>query len=277
MFFTRSRATLVATADELEALAAFAASVETDEPTAPPLDWFDAGLFLLDTSDSNTGARTPPPLDPMARGIIEVLARPLRSVVLERFADGVAELTWVNWDRRGRATMADGVGDGAIAVTATDMNILPALMTQAVQLSVGMPAASGAPITTTAGVIEGLLAGDEQTDLSSLRADPNLVVILASIRNAWRASGSWFGQTTDTSVTVFFAGNEGFWVVDQDSSAPGSSPTPETEVRLLPASATDVSRLLGDVVTGRKAKPGSKPRAAVPEPSPQSTPPVQPV
>ena len=247
MYFDRNNATLLASADELTKLAEFSASGSD----VPPSDWQEMHVA--------SGQK----LDPTVTGIIEIMNRPLRSIALERFDGESVDVMFVAWDRAGRATMANGIGQDSLSITATQFDLLPALLTQAVRLNPTMVTAARPPMVTTAGVVQQAIAGGDLPGADgSAASNQDLVAVLGSIRHAWRASGSWQGKTTDTSMTVLSAGDEGLWVVTHEASAPGSQASADTVVELRPCSPADISRLLGDVVTGRNSVPEQSSTAA---------------
>ena len=256
MYFDRNNATLLASADDLTKLAEFSAA----SSGAIPADWSEVNVATGDQ------------LDPTVAGIVDIMNRPLRSIALERFDGESVDVMFIAWDRAGRATMANGVGQDSLSITATQFDLLPALLTQAVRLNPATAPAVRRPITTTAGVVQQAITGanvagepaagqaaasepvasDANGDASP---DQDLVAVLGAIRHAWRASGSWQGKTTDASMTVLSAGDEGLWVVSHDASTPGSQANADTVVQLEPCNPRDISRLLGDVVTGRNSVP----------------------
>ena len=242
MYFDRNNATLLASADDLTKLAEFSAA----DSGAIPADWQEVNVAAGDR------------LDPTVAGIVEIMNRPLRSIALERFDGESVDVMFIAWDRAGRATMANGIGQDSLSITATQFDLLPALLTQAVRLNPSTAPAVRQPITTTAGVVQQAIAGGPGVDgplVDGETSDEDLVAVLGALRHAWRASGSWQGKATDASITVLSAGDEGLWAVSHDASTPGSQANADTVVRLEPCNPSDISRLLGDVVTGRNSLP----------------------
>jgi hypothetical protein len=248
MYFDRNRATLVAGSQQLAELAAH---VVGGEPPADGLQpWRDANLMAGDS------------LDPTVAGLVELLERPVRSVMLEQFDGDLVAVTFVAFDRAGRATIMSGVGDDLLSLTATRFDLLPAMLTQILRLNPDPELAARVPVETTAGAIESVLRGNQATADPQAISDPEATSgpeqVLGSFRYAWRASGCWQAKQTDTSVTVFQAGPLGLWTVAHDAQTPAATATPDTAVRLEPSSATDITRLLGDVVTGRVGRTGGQ-------------------
>jgi hypothetical protein len=156
MFIDRNRAMLLASSEGLDALAA---RVAADGATPPDPQWFDAGILR----PAGGGEAASPELEPMVAGIVELVTRPTRSVVLERFADGNGEVTFVNWDTRGRVAVIEGAGEGLVSIVATDLKLLPGRMIHAVGLRTGAPASDRPALTTTAAAIEAVLGGTAAT------------------------------------------------------------------------------------------------------------------
>lgn len=240
MYFDRNRATLVAGPQTLTELALYLTDGGSPADGFEP--WQEANLFDGDT------------IDPTVAGIVEILERPARSVMLEQFDGDQVAVTFVAFDRVGRATIMNGVGGDLLSITATRFDLLPALLTQTLRLNPEPSKPARQPLTTTAGVIERLLDGATNSSVDGSAA-PALAAVLGSFRHAWRASGSWHTKPTDSSMTVLFAGAEGLWTVSHGSQSPGSTPNPETPVTLTPVTASELTRLLGDVVTGRAVRP----------------------
>ncbi len=223
MLFDPIRATLVATDDELEDLAARA-------------------------------GRGDESLHPTVAGIVVVLGAPARSVVIERFERGLVAPLFVAFDRQGRAVVTDGAGDvagkAALSMTATHLELLPALLSQALRLHTGLPAAGRHPLAATAGQIEAAMAGGEAAGVT----EPGLAAVLAEMTHGWRASGCWAEAEIDRSVTVMSAGDKGLWHVDRGTADLGPVPIgPDDRLDLRPVTVAEARALLGDVVTGRRA------------------------
>lgn len=214
-------------------------------------------------------------LHPTVAGIVGVLAAPARSVVIERFDGGVVAPLFVAFDQRGRAVLTEGAGGAgdaagaaagqpALAMTATHLELLPALLSQALRLHAGLPAPSRPALTATAGQIEAALAvpaptlpapapGAERVEAGGTEvAEPRLVEVLGTMTHGWRASGCWGRGETDRSVTVMSCGPHGLWHVDRGPGDHGPVPIgPDDRVDLRPVTVAEARVLLGDVVTGR--------------------------
>ena len=245
-YFDRNRATLVASPDDLNALAAHLTATAADAggstPAVPP-GWVEGGLAV----DGR--------IDPTVAGIVEIVDRPCRSVVLERFDGRIVDLLFVAWDRSGRVVMMDGAGGDRLAITATQFDLLPALLAQAVRLHPRSRPGSAAPIVTTAGAVEAAMTGGEGGGAATAAGHGGAATVLGSLRHAWRVTGSWTGRTSDRSLTVLAAADEGLWVVEHGATEPGSTAGTDTPVRLSPITPAEITRLLGDVVTGRHRSP----------------------
>ncbi|MEZ5406955.1 MAG: hypothetical protein R2761_02955 [Acidimicrobiales bacterium] len=227
MLFDPIRATLVATEDELADLAARAARG-------------DEGLH------------------PTVAGIVAVVGAPARSVVIERFDQGLVAPLFVAFDGKGRAVVTEGAGDvdgrAALSMTATHLELLPALLSQALRLHAGLPSASRRPLEATAGQIEAAWAGAAGMAGAAGVAEPGLAAVLAAMTHGWRASGSWAGAEIDRSATVMSAGAEGLWHVDRGPADHGPVPIgPDDRIELRPVTVAEARALLGDVVTGRRS------------------------
>jgi hypothetical protein len=180
---------------------------------------------------------------------------PHRAVLLERSDGRTLSRVHVGWARDGRAAITEQGPDGQLAITASHLALLPALVMQILRLHPGIPAPrERRAITTTAAAIDrhlldvaarGHATGDE------------LGALLTHWSGAWRATGSWQDRPADRSVTAVNAGPLGLWTLDRRDDA-GTS-TPDSPVRLLPADPSAVIAVLGDVVTGRRS-----PRPATP-------------
>jgi len=225
MLFDPIRATLVATDDELAELAARQA---------------DGGE-----------------VHPTVAGIVALLASPRRSVAIERFDHGLVTPLFVAFDERGRAVLTEGAGDDGLAMTATHLELLPALLSQALRLHAGLPGGDRRELVATAAQIEAALAGAgggdaEAPDLPA-GDDPELSAVLAAMTHGWRASASWAGAGIDRSATVMSAGDRGLWHVDRGPADHGPAPIgPDDRVTLRPVTVAEARALLGDVVTGRR-------------------------
>ncbi len=229
MLFDPIRATLVATDDELVDLAAQA-------------------------------GRGDESLHPTVAGIVAVLGAPARSVVIERFDRGLVAPLFVAFDDRGRAVLTEGAGEAdgkaALSMTATHLELLPALLSQALRLHAGLPAANRHPLAATAGQIEAAMAGSGAAGVAGVAgvAEPGLAAVLTEMTHGWRASGCWGGAEIDRSVTVMSAGDEGLWHVDRGPADFGPVPIgPDDRFDLRPVTVAEARALLGDVVTGRRA------------------------
>ncbi|MEM7340492.1 MAG: hypothetical protein AAF467_17680 [Actinomycetota bacterium] len=246
MQFDRANATLLATPADIEAIASHVAA---DGATIPEA-WIEGGL-----GDVETG------LDPTATGIAEVVSKPDRSVVIERFDGDLVTLLFVAWDRTGRATISQGASEELLAVTATDLRLLPALLAQALRLRPGTEAPAEAPRHTTVSAIEQILGNGQPAGNGASAGNPNtngahtgdeLDAAVGEVRHAWRATGSWSGREADRSVTLLSATGGGLWEVSVE--APDSGPVePTTPVVLRPVGFDTAMVAVGDVVTGRTA------------------------
>jgi hypothetical protein len=251
MYFDRNRATLVAGPQELAELAAHVIGGES--PADGLQSWRDANVMAGDS------------VDPTVAGLVALLERPVRSVMLEQFDGSLVTVTFVAFDRAGRATIMSGVGDDLLSVTATRFDLLPAMLTQILRLNPDPELGARAPVVTTAGVVDAVLQGNDPSAVGNQPPSPAPVgsgaeaacgpaEVLGSFRYGWRASGCWQAKQTDASITVMQAGPLGLWTVAHDAQTPGTTPTPETEVRLEPSTMADATSLLGDVVTGRAGR-----------------------
>lgn len=222
--------------------------VERASETAPT-EWADSGLL-------HDGA-----VHPVAAAMAVVATAPDRSVAIERLTDAAVDPLMIGWDRSGRATLtehhADGgargdVVDGHLSITATHVELMPALVLQAIGLHPDQPAATRGRIVATAGTID-----DVVVDLSaggvlgSLSASDDLLAVTRSCERIVRATGSWRGATTDSSVTLLLAGTEGVWLVEHDHDQAAVAPERSAVVRLEPIDLATATARLGDVVTGR--------------------------
>lgn len=250
------RAMLAATSEELGRLLEVAIpearddSHSTDVPVTHAADpellaeWGEANMMLGDR------------LHPTIVGMVGVLSRPTRSVLVERFSRNLVIPLFVAWDDRGRATLTDGIPGGDLLVEATSFDLLPPLLLHTLHVHRGIPAPDRQPVTTNAARLEQILGGEapDAGGGGEAAADP-LAPILADLRFAWRASGSWPGEEVDTSVTALSAGATGLWTVTHDAQDRAEPPSPDTEVTLTPSNAAELAAKLGDVVTGRVAVP----------------------
>lgn len=241
MYFDQNRATLIAQSGDLDELAEFLAS-----PTEQlPEDWIEGGLAIH--NPGNTQAL----LNPTVVGIVEIMAAPVRSIVIERFDGQLVTLTFVAFDRRGRATVTEGVGPSEVSVTATDLSLLPALLAQSVRLGANSVAGEPPAIPTTVGVLEHIFS--ESTEPTNV-SDDRLRELLGSVQFAWRASGSWPDSDVDSSITVVACGELGLWSVAAESPSE-DEPSPAMPITLTPTNRKLVLEKLGDVVTGRSRTP----------------------
>ncbi len=247
MQFDPIRATLVATDDELAELAA-------------------------PKTEAGDGVQ----LHPTAAGIVALLASPCRSVAIERFDRGLVSPLFVAFDERGRAVLTEGAGHDRLAMTATHLELLPALLSQALRLHAGLSAGDRQEVTATAAQIQAALAGAEgaeaRHDTGAADAEPgpagqaaagpeptgslaaaeqDRAAVLGAMTHGWRASASWAGADIDRSVTVMSAGDRGLWHVDRGPADHAPLPIgPDDRVTLRPVTAAQARSLLGDVVTG---------------------------
>ena len=222
------------------------------EPTGPPAalteaerrEWTGAGVLLDDV------------VHPTVLGMVTVLARPVRSVVIERFSRNVVIPLFVAWGPQGRATLTDGIPGGDVTVQATSFDLLAPLVMQALHLHRGIPAPEDRrSITTTAGAMEEWF--DPEAGFAEAGGDGLPGELAANLRFAWRASGGWPGGEVDTSVTAFSAGPLGLWTVShrgqQQGDGAAKAPSPDTEVVMRPTTVSALTARLGDVITGREA------------------------
>jgi len=240
MMYDPIRATLAIEGDNLEKLAAVVEAGGGLEELGQ--EWHEAGVIIGDE------------LLATVRGIVEILQRPARSIMIERFSQGFVVPLFVAWDGKGRATLTDGTPDGQLVIEATSFDLLPSLLMQALHLHSGLVPVSGREaVTTTAGVLEAIINPDSELAREA-RTDDELAAlrpIVAEVDFAWRVSGSWPGQPTDTSITAISAGSEGLWTVVHDAQDRTQEPSADTVVHLVPATVTELTAKLGDVVTGR--------------------------
>jgi hypothetical protein len=214
---------------------------------------------------------------PVAAGIALVATAPDRAIAIERLTDDTIEPLMIGWHRSGRATLTehhasvpDGDRDGHLSITATHVELLPALVLQAIGLHPDQPPAARQPIETTAGIID-----DAVIDLAaggvagSLAASDDLLAVMRACERIVRATGSWQGAAADSSVTLLLAGTEGVWLVDRGASGdPADAADRSAAVRIEPIDAATATARLGDVVTGRTAPhPASR---TAPRPAPHA-------
>ena len=126
MHFDANRATLVASPSEMDALVDHVAEHGADSPIEL---WIDGGLTNYSGKEGGDSV-----LHPTVMGIAEVLGQPLRSVIIERFDGQIAVPMFVALDGRGRATITEGLGPDSLAVIATDLTLLPTLLSQSLRL-----------------------------------------------------------------------------------------------------------------------------------------------
>lgn len=249
MYFDKSNATLLASADDLDQLTEYlATSADTRDSLAIDIaEWEEANI-------ADAGM-----IYPTVAGIVEIMHRPARSIAIERFDGELVDISFVAWDRKGRAVTTQGVGGDSLAMTATHFELLPALLSQTVRLNPKSTQDNRAPLLTTAKAVDQALKAKPATQAkdSGGSLDDETVSapldILGSFVHSWRATGSWQARTADISLTVIDAGAKGLWRIERDSVEPGTQPTPEMEVRLIPCTGHQVTSKLGDVVTGRKS------------------------
>ena len=242
------RSILAGKGDELGRL------VDVSEGGAPTeaeqQQWSEAGVMVGDA------------LHPTVRGIVEVLTRPARSVVIERFCQNVVQPLFVAWDLKGRATLTEGIPGGTTTVQATSFDLLAPLLMQALHLHRNMPAPDDrTPVTTTAGAMASLFESEPHHTDDQPGDHDDLSEVLADLRFAWRASGGRPGAEIDTSVTALSAGPLGLWTVTGSARTTGTgrpSMSPDAPVVVEPTTLAELTSLLGDVVTGRAAGVGGR-------------------
>lgn len=248
MYFDKSRATIIGTPTEIDSLAAYSLT-HTEGPLEQ--EWIDGGLAKVAGSDQQRS------LDPTVAGILEVSAQPIRSVIIERFDGEIVTVSFVSWDSHGRVVMTEGAGEELLALTATEMSLLPSLLAQSLRLSAATIRGVGDPVEVTAAQIDAMFTGQaHETGSENSNAEhTGIEDVLDSFRHAWRASGSWTGEETDTSLTVFSAGEQGLWRVNR----PDGERSPDMLIGIEPIDRQIAIDALGDVVTGRLATKGGQP------------------
>lgn len=209
----------------------------------------------------SSGLRDGHPI-PTMLGIVDVLARPARSTLIERFVDGAVSLLFVSTDTAGRYILTDPQPElDETKVMATSLSLVPALLRQSLRLHGAHTTSAIGPISTSVQNLDDILSG-QLAPSSSAPAGQALTAIADQMQHAWRASGSWADAPTDSSMTVLAAGSEGLWSVEHPEQRIGGTPQRDTEVMLTPRSSDEVIARLGDVVTGRKtAAPNTSPSA----------------
>lgn len=244
--FEPTRSRLVVTDPELRVL--FDLALDPGAVAEPP-EPVDA-LERLDVLDALRAARVVAgdEVEPMAAGIVGVVAAPHRSVVVERFDGRTLDPLTVWWRRDGHAALgmlADG--GAALDLQATQLELLPALLAQALALGPRPPVPEPITVTTTTAVLDGAFGPDgEVGDLD----DEHLEAIAGGWQRSWRATGSWVvaDAAADPELAVVDAGVAGLWEVDRGADG---------VVRLHARTVHEVLDRLGDVVTGRRQPPRS--------------------
>lgn len=214
MRFDPFRARLDIDVDGLRSLVLMACG-DLDPADAGP-QWGEAGIVV--------GSQ----LHPVVAGLAKVAIAPHRAVAIERLTEhGIAPLH-IGWESNGRATLTEAGRDGEVAITATHLELLPALVLQALRFRPGAVVPGRAPVRV------------ETDDLA------DLPVAIGQVRHAWRATGSWQAASADGSATVVDAGERGLWFGEPD-------PHDGHSLILVPAPPDDVVDRLGDIVTGRRS------------------------
>ena len=238
--FNASLPRLVLTHDELIELARIATGV--DAPATASTGLREAGLV-----DPELG------VDPIAAKLAEVAVAAWRSVVLERFDGRTMTPLFVGWHPDGRATLSEPDAEGRVVVTGSQVQLLPALISQWLSLRARPELEGRTSIATTAGVIDTHINGGGGVEPTG---DAALDGVIAKWRLSWRANGGYGESAPDISVTVVDTGDLGVWQVERS----GAAGTPDEVVTLVPITVKQALDLLGDVVTGRKSP------APVPQP-----------
>jgi len=246
------RSCLLATPDELEELSGLVAA---GADPAVIDTWLEAGLVA--TADVGcSGEQTL--VHPTLAGIAALLGRPDRTITIERFSptagDGQVAVMFLSWDRQGRCIINDGVGNDQLLVTASQVRLLPGLLSQALRINPDAPTSALAPFSTTAAAVAGVFEPDANptTDEPANTSDAIDLSFIGDLSHAWRATGAWANQHPDSSLTVFNSISQGLWSLSHSAAAGGSRPSPETAVELNPLSPASVLQQLGRVVTGAK-------------------------
>jgi len=254
MRFDRNRSRLELSNEQMKELVRMAAG--DLDPSTCAQEWVDAGIVV----DGE--------VHPVAGGMIAVALDAPRASSIRRFDGSDMAPLFVGIDQHGRATMTEAAGfgasDGAAAwITATRIELLPALLMQAVRLHAGIPSPEGreAFSITAAELDETLMrlsAGEGAPN--EVRADSEecaLDRLLQAFESGWEAAGGWQRQAADSFVTVLNAGVLGLWFVDTGRVEGGEMIDRNKASCLVPCTVAEATARLGDVVTGRHAaRPG---------------------
>lgn len=250
--FEPTRSRLVVTDPELRVLFDLALAPDAVAEPAEPVE----GLERLDVLEALRGARVlrGDEVEPVVAGMVGVVAAPHRSVVIERFDGRTLDPVTVWWRRDGRAVVGMLADAGsALDLQATQLELLAALLAQALGLGPRPPVSRPTTVATTADVLNGVFGADgEVADLD----DEQLTAIARGWQRSWRATGAWTleDRDADSELAVVDAGVAGLWQVDRSGDG---------AVQLHARSVGEVLARLGDVVTGRRQPPRSADAADV--------------
>ncbi|MDH4280252.1 MAG: hypothetical protein OEW83_19465, partial [Acidimicrobiia bacterium] len=195
MQFDPIRAILAASSDELGRLleVVIPESRDSHPPEAPdrePSDVTTVGALTPGEREQweDSGIMVDGSPDPTVVGLVSVLARPARSVVIERFCRNIVIPLFVAWGPHGRATLTDGIPGGDVTIQATSFDLLAPLLMQALHLHRGIEAGDRRkPIVTTAGALEALFdpdiraAGGNGPDPAD-RSHDDLAAVMSNLR-----------------------------------------------------------------------------------------------
>lgn len=229
------RSTVLATTEELDQLSRL---INDGLDLTDTETWRQAGF--LETEAVSDGQATVL-VHPVLAGIAMLVARPTRSVIVERFAEGLVAVLFVSWDQSGRAIVTEGTDDDRLLITATQLKLLPGLLSQSLRINPDAPTSPMQKVTTTAADIGSLF------DAGAPASGDDGIGFMADISHGFRASAS----NPNASLTVFYSVTEGFWSVRHGDQVAGATVSPKTKVTLEPLSPGDVLGRLGDVITGR--------------------------
>ncbi len=243
------RSCVTATAAELETLSSLVAA---GADPAVVDTWLEAGLVATEPGDDEQSTL----IHPTLAGIASLLGRPDRTITIERFAaaadGGHVDVIVVAWDRHNRCIITEGVGDDRLLVTASQMKLLPALLSQALRINPDSLTSELPAVSTTAAAVAAVFdpKGKANTTTEGLE-------FVAHISHAWRATASWVDQGTDSWLTVFHSAAEGFWSLGHNTAV-GEALVPDTLVELSPLGPAEVLHRLGQVITGSAATAGNQ-------------------
>jgi hypothetical protein len=189
-------------------------------------------------------------LHPVVDGIARVVAKPARTIAIERSAGRFAAPLMVAWDSAGRATLGETVDDGRVVLRLTSFDLLPSVLMHELGLlrvlDRGQAGRDGLVVSQK--VAEALLAPDSDPDPDSdSDSDPDsepgsaTATPVPGVRCAWRAVGRWAGRSPDTALMAAVSGS-GLWQM---------KPGEDGMVRIDPITTAGLAAKLGTVVTGR--------------------------